>query len=112
MLLVSVVIVPSFSTPLISKNVTNLLPRHTVLNFHPASLAFFKFQKPPMGFVNDVDNALRNIGLFMLVSLLVFRPKDCDQNIGAHVPRVFSKDPAFAKEYIKTAGGDKRYHSR
>jgi hypothetical protein len=66
-ILVSVAIVPSFSIPMISKNVTtNLLTCLTVLNFHPASLVFFKFQKPTTGFVHDVDKALRNIGLFIL----------------------------------------------
>jgi hypothetical protein len=66
---------PSFSILLISKNVTNpSLPSHavTVLNFLPASLVVFNFQKLAMGFVNDVDNVPRNIGIFMLVSLLVF----------------------------------------
>lgn len=70
-----IIIVLSFSILLITKNVANLLSSFTVLNFHPVSLIFIKLQKPPIGFVNDVDNAHRNIGL---------------QMIGVHVPGVFS----------------------
>jgi hypothetical protein len=56
--------------------------------------------------VNDLDNMPHNIGLFMLVSLVIFWRIHCNQMIGAHIPCMFSKGLARTKEHIKRPGGN------